>query len=76
MPPFRRYAVLAAALVVIFGATVFVLLGLIPAPRRETDYLVIGGVATLVSMVALSVALVTTVYPASDTFYKKRKKDE
>ena len=58
----------------LFAATVLVLLQVIPPPRRDTDYLVIGGVATLISMIGVFIVLITTVMRSSDTFYKKRKR--
>lgn len=75
MPPFKRNIVLAIGVLAIFGVTVAVLTHLMPGPHKETDYLVIGGVATLVSMLTLFVVLVSTVYRSSDTFFKRRKKE-
>jgi len=74
MSPALRNVALGVGVVVVFVATVAILLQVIPAPRKETDYLVIGGVATLVSMAALFVALITTVFPSSDTFFKRRRR--
>ena len=75
MSPFQRNTVLAIGVLAIFGVTVAVLTRLMPGPHKEMDYLVIGGIATLVSMLAVFVVLVSTVYRSSDTFFKKRKKD-
>ena len=74
MSPALRNVALGVGVVVVFVATVAILLQVIPAPRKETDYLVIGGVATLVSMAALFVALITTVFPSADTFFKRRRR--
>lgn len=48
---------LAGAIVVLFVATIAVLLKIIPAPHRNLDYLVIGAVATFLSMILLWVAM-------------------
>jgi hypothetical protein len=50
-------------------------LRVLPAPLDDVDYLVAGGIATLVGMLALFVALVTTSYRSSDTFFKHRRKE-
>ena len=69
-----RYGALAAGILLVFLITVVVLVRIIPAPRSETDYLVIGGVATLVSMAALFVVLITTIFRSPDTFFRTRKR--
>jgi uncharacterized BrkB/YihY/UPF0761 family membrane protein len=74
MSPVARFGALAVGILLVFLITVAVLIRIIPAPRSETDYLVIGGVATLVSMAALFVVLITTVFRSPDTFSRKRKR--
>jgi hypothetical protein len=71
--PRARNSVLAVAVALLFTATVVVLLQVIPPPRRDTDYLVIGGVATFVALLAVFVALISTVFRSSDLFSRKRK---
>ena len=51
---------LAAALVMIFGATVAILLAVMPGPHKSTDYLVIGCVATLLCLLLLFVVLINS----------------
>ncbi len=51
---------LAAATVLLFGLTVALLLYVIPGPRKSTDYLVIGAVATFVCLLLLFVILIST----------------
>ncbi len=75
MSPFKRNVVLAVGVLAIFGVTVAVLTQLMPEPHKETDYLVIGGIATLISMLVVFVVVISTVYRSSDTFFKKRKKE-
>lgn len=75
MSPVLRIALLAAGLILLFAGTVAVLMRVMPGPHKETDYLVMGGMATLVTMLALFVILVTTLFRGPDTFFRKRKKD-
>lgn len=44
----------------IFAVTVAVLLAVMPGPRKPTDYLVIGCVATLLCLLLLFVVLIKT----------------
>jgi len=53
-----RFLTLGAGIVVLFVATIAVLLKVIPEPHRNLDYLVIGAVATFLSMILLWVAMV------------------
>lgn len=52
-----RWLTLGGGIVVLFIATIAVLLKVIPEPHRNLDYLVIGAVATFLSMLLLWVAL-------------------
>jgi hypothetical protein len=52
-----RIVLLGVAMVVVFGSVVAGLLRIIPVPRRETDYLVIGTLATFASLAVLCIAL-------------------
>jgi len=45
-----------------------------PAPLKDTDYLVIGSVATLVALLVMFLILRATRLKSPDLFYKKRKK--
>jgi hypothetical protein len=47
---------------------------LTPDPLQESDYLVIGSVATLVSLLVVFLRLVTTSMKGSDVFFKRRRK--
>jgi hypothetical protein len=49
---------LTALTVLVFGATVTLLLYVMPGPRRSTDYLVIGAVATMVCLLVLFLILI------------------
>lgn len=48
---------LGGGIVVLFVATIAILLKVIPQPHRNLDYLVIGAVATFLSMILLWIAL-------------------
>jgi hypothetical protein len=65
---------LAAALIFIFVAVAAIMLKVMPGPLKDSDYLVIGTVATMVSLLALFLLLVTTSGKASNIFFKRRQK--
>jgi uncharacterized membrane protein len=52
-----RWVTLGGGIFVLFVATVTILLKIIPEPHRSLDYLVIGAVATFLSMILLWLAL-------------------
>jgi|HubBroStandDraft_1064217.scaffolds.fasta_scaffold354168_2 hypothetical protein len=54
----NRNLSLALAMVVIFGIAVAVLLVVMPAPHKPTDYLVIGAIGTLLCLLLLFVVLI------------------
>jgi NADH:ubiquinone oxidoreductase subunit 6 (subunit J) len=70
----RRGLTLGLGAVCVFVVVAAIMLRLMPGPPRESDYLVIGSVATLVSLLALFLALVSTTLKSSDIFFKRRKK--
>jgi hypothetical protein len=55
-----RKLALIAGLLAAFAAIVTVLLAALPGPRRATDYLVIGAIATFICLLLLFVALTKT----------------
>ena len=65
---------LALALVFIFAAVAGIMLKLMPAPLKDSDYLIIGSVSTMVSLLLLFVLLIATSGKASSVFFKRRKK--
>ena len=69
-----RTLALVLAVVMVFAAVAAIMLKLMPAPLKDADYLIIGSVATLVSLLALFVVVVTTSGQASSVFFKRRKK--
>lgn len=52
-----RWLTLGGGIAVLFIATIAILLKIIPPPHRNLDYLVIGAVATFLSMILLWIAL-------------------
>jgi hypothetical protein len=69
-----RQTILILSGVCVFAAAAAVMVGIIPSPLKDFDYLVIGSVATLVSLLVMFVALLATRVKSADPFFKKRKK--
>ena len=69
-----KILVLAAGVIVIFAAVAAILLQVIPGPHESTDYLVIGTLATFVSLLVLFVVLIKTWVKVPDLFGRKREK--
>lgn len=59
-----------------FAIVTAVMTQLMPAPLQNSDFLVIGSIATLVAMLVIFIALVMTKLKSSDLFFKRRKKHE
>ena len=70
----RRGLMLALAAFCVFVVVAAALLKLMPEPLKESDYMVIGSVSTLVSLLVLFVVLVSTSMKSSNIFFKRRKK--
>ena len=69
-----RQTLLVLGGVCVFGVAAMVMLRLMPEPLKDSDYLVIGSVATLVSLLVMFVVLIGTRMKSPDVFFKKRKK--
>lgn len=54
----NRTATLSALLLAVFVVTVATLLQVLPGPRKSTDYLVVGAVATLLCLLLLYFLLI------------------
>lgn len=52
-----RWLTLGGGITVLFVVSIIILLKVIPQPHRNLDYLVIGAVATFLSMILLWLAL-------------------
>jgi hypothetical protein len=70
----KRGLILGLAVAFIFAIVVIILLAVMPSPLKESDYLVIGSVATLASLLAVFLLLVSTTMKSSNIFFKRRKK--
>ena len=68
-----RIAMLALAGVCVFVVVAALMLKLMPGPLRDSDYMIIGSVATLVALLVLFLVMVST-SKSSNVFFKKRKK--
>ena len=56
----NRTIALGAGMIMLFAATVGILVNVMPGPLKRTDYLVIGAAATLLCLVLLFVVLLKT----------------
>jgi uncharacterized membrane protein len=65
---------IAGALILVFGAVATLMVKVMSGPLKDSDYLVIGTVATLAAMLTLFVLLVATSGKKSNVFFKRRKK--
>jgi hypothetical protein len=68
-----RKVLIPAAVVAMFALIVAAMLLLLPHPRRNVDYLVVGGMATMVAMGVLFLILIRTTHKGSDVFFKRKK---
>lgn len=71
-----RALMLIASAVIVFGVTVAIGLKILPSPHSETDYLVVGSVATFLSLIVLFAVLLTTWLRSPDVFFRRRPKAE
>jgi hypothetical protein len=69
----KRGVMLGVAAVCMFVLVAAIMLKVMPAPLKESDYIVIGSVATLVALGVVFVTLISTT-ASRDVFFKKRKK--
>jgi len=69
-----RTVALALVVMIVFGATSAIIIHFMPEPLKHSDYVVIGSVATLVSILVLFFGLAGTSSKGRDMFFKRRKK--
>ena len=67
-----RLAMLFGAAAIVFAVTVALGLKILPEPHSETDYLVVGSVATFLSLGVLFAVLITTWIKSPAIFFKRR----
>lgn len=70
----RRYILLGLCGVAAFAAVAAIMIQLMPSPMKDSDYLVVGSVATLVALLVLFLGLVTGTLKSSDVFFRRRPK--
>jgi hypothetical protein len=56
----NRIAIAAAGIAIVFFVTILIALQFMPQPLKSTDYLVVGAIATFVSMLVLFFLLLQT----------------
>jgi hypothetical protein len=69
----RRLVILGVALGALFAGVVLAILFALPQPHTNEDYLIAGGLATMIALLALIGVLVST-FPEAEVFYKRRPK--
>ncbi|HEY1755338.1 MAG TPA: hypothetical protein VGG72_08070 [Bryobacteraceae bacterium] len=65
---------LAVGVIFVFAAVSAIMIRFMPAPLKDSDYLVIGSVATLVALLVLFFGLVGIPQKGRNLFFKRRKK--
>jgi len=70
----QRPLVLALGTLALFGVTAVIMLRFMPGPLKDSDYLVVGSVSTLVALLALFMALISTTMKSKDVFFRRRRK--
>ena len=75
-PKLIRVLMVITGIAFVYCVTALIGLKVLPAPHSSTDYLVIGGIATFISMVILFIVLISGFTRQPDVFYKVKKKDE
>lgn len=69
-----RGLMLGALGICVFVIVSAVMLQFMPGPLKDSDYMVIGSVATLLALGAVFLVLVSTTMKSTDVFFKKRRK--
>jgi hypothetical protein len=70
----RQVLLLGVAGACVFAVTAAVMIKVMPGPLKDSDYLVIGSVATVLSLLVLFLVIVSTKMKTSELFFKRRKK--
>jgi hypothetical protein len=73
-PRVKKLIVLLAAVLLVFGVTTAIGLKLVPQPHTDTDYLVVGSVATLLALAAMFGVLLTTVFKSGAPLIRRRQR--
>jgi bacteriorhodopsin len=70
----RRWLVLGIALCALFAGVVVTMLLALPRPHTRADYMMAGGLATMVALLAFFGVLLSTQVHRAEAFYKRRPK--
>jgi ABC-type Fe3+-siderophore transport system permease subunit len=70
----QRILTLVLAGFCIFTVVAAIMIKVMPSPLKESDFMVIGSVATLVALLVLFLVLVSTTMKSSNLFFRKRRK--
>jgi len=70
----QKIWVLALGVIFVFVTVAAIMTRLMPAPLKDADYLVIGTVATLISLLVLFFGLIGPRLKTGEVFFKRRKK--
>ena len=70
-----RTLALVLGVIFVFAAVSAIMLQFMPTPLKDSDYLVVGSVATLVALLSLFFGLVGTSFKGRNPFFKRRKKE-
>jgi hypothetical protein len=70
----KRILLFAVAMLAVFGVVVGILLQVMPGPLKNSDYFLIGSMATVASLALLFVLILATSKNTGGVFFKKRKK--
>jgi hypothetical protein len=70
----KRGFLLGGLAICVFVVVAALMLSFMPSPLKESDYMVIGSVATLLALGAVFLVLVSTTLKSTDVFFKKRRK--
>ena len=69
----KRGVMLGVAAVCVFVLVAAIMLKVMPAPLKDSDYLIIGSVSTMVALLLLFVLLYATSGKPSTVFFQLRK---
>jgi hypothetical protein len=70
----QRILILILAGLCVFTVVAGIMAKVMPGPLKDSDFMVIGSVATLVALLVLFLVLISTTMKSSNLFFKKRRK--
>lgn len=68
-----RFLLLGLTVAVSFVLVAIIMLMVLPEPRRPIDFLIAGGVGTMVAMLVLFFGLTSTTMKSDELFFKRRR---